>query len=84
MKENTKIGDVDEIDLVFLLNEIYDKNYFNFDEKQAQMCSYPPKWLKYDMCNHKQINCQTRLTKWQSDRQVISQTDRSTDVTPPS
>ena len=33
MKENTKIGDVDEIDLVFLLNEIYEKKYFKFDEK---------------------------------------------------
>ena len=33
MKENTKIGDVDEIDLVFLLNEIYNKKYFKFDEK---------------------------------------------------
>ena len=37
LKEETKVGDIDEADIALIVNSVYDKNYFEFDEKNQQL-----------------------------------------------
>ena len=40
MKENTKVGEIDEADVTLLMNRRYDKGFFDFDAKNQEIKLY--------------------------------------------